>query len=132
MRNCDFRKINTWDKNSKLCFWRKYSDCDKLKGTDGTTFALIITKGSIPRAYNPHICRCLYLEYSKDVEHMGIQGFRFTAFKANFNAHRVSKVTGRYCLEDEVENLHNAGVQPLKSCTKGKIDKYKSSYCLFT
>ncbi len=121
-KSSDFGKIKKWDENATLGFWRKFSDCDKLRGTDGTIFAPFLTKDSVPQAFSPDICRSIFLEYSEEVEHLGIQGFRFKAPKENFDDPRVSEATRCFCLEDELEKCHHAGVQPLEPCTKGKID----------
>lgn len=104
-------------------FWQKFSGCDKLSGTDGTIFHSFLTKETILNAFSNDICRSIFLRYSEDVEHLGIPGYRFTAPRDNFEDPRISEATRCYCLEDELEKCHYAGVLPLESCTQGKYNK---------
>ncbi len=114
-----FGKVKTWDGRSELGFWRKNSECDKIRGTDGSVFPPFIRKDSKLYAFSINLCRSLALEYSEDVEHLGIRGYRFRGVKGGLDDPRVNKANRCYCLEDNIETCAHAGVLSLESCLKG-------------
>lgn len=115
----NFGKVKNWNGRSELGFWRQHSDCDKIRGTDGSIFHPFLNKESKLEAFSSDICTSLALEYSEDVEHLGIQGFRFRGAKGGLDDPRINKANRCYCFEDDIDKCGHAGVLPLETCLKG-------------
>lgn len=71
-------------------------------------------------AYSSEICRSISLEYVEDVEHLGIQGYRFKSVEDTYEDPRINAKNECFCLEDHVEKCPYAGLLSLESCMKGK------------
>lgn len=117
----NFGRVKTWNGKPELGFWRKYSECDKLKGTDGSIFPPFVTRETELDAFSPDVCRSLTIAYDMDVEHMGIPGYRFKAKSGSSEDPRTNRDNQCFCLDDKLEDCPHSGLLPLESCKKAPI-----------
>ncbi|CAL8145243.1 unnamed protein product [Orchesella dallaii] len=120
-----FGRVKTWDSKSDLLFWRRFSECDKIKGTDGSVFQPFLTKQSQIEAFSPDVCRSITLIFENETEYKGVPGYRFTTPAWVFADPRNRPENQCFCLEDDIEKCPYAGVLPLESCMNAPV--YSSS-----
>jgi hypothetical protein len=69
--------------------------------------------------FSTDLCRSLFLTYEKEVEHMGIKGYRFVAPKKMLEDPRTNPDNRCFCMEDELEDCPKGGVIHIKGCKSG-------------
>ncbi|ODM92785.1 Lysosome membrane protein 2 [Orchesella cincta] len=119
--SADFGRVKSWDGKPDLLFWRKFSECDKVKGTDGSVFSPFLTKNSVIEVFSPDICRSISLVFETEIEYMGVPGYRFTTPSWVFADPREREENRCFCLEENLEDCPHAGVLPLESCMNAPI-----------
>ncbi|XP_076065666.1 lysosome membrane protein 2-like [Oratosquilla oratoria] len=72
-----YTKIDLFNQEHYLQFW-KTKECNKIEGTDGTSYPPGITRDSTVHMFNKNLCRSLPLVYWHDVEKFGVRGYRFS------------------------------------------------------
>ena len=58
-------------------WWKKDSQCDKVKGQDSSTLPPNLSKDNKLEIFIALMCRTLKMEYEKDVTHADINTYRF-------------------------------------------------------
>ncbi|XP_021955450.1 lysosome membrane protein 2 [Folsomia candida] len=113
-----FGTIVTVNGSTDLGFWNPLSECDAVKGTDGSIFPPFVTKGRTVEIYSSDICRSLYLRYDKEEEVKGIKGYRFTVPKEALEDPRTNKDNMCYCSpQDQALNAClGAGTIDVSAC----------------
>ncbi|KAK8737266.1 hypothetical protein OTU49_004416, partial [Cherax quadricarinatus] len=72
-----YTTIDTFNKERDLKYW-KTDECNKIKGTDGSSFPPGIRRDTVLYMFNENLCRSIPLTFWKEVEEDGIKGFRFS------------------------------------------------------
>ena len=70
-------KLEKYDGKTTLGWWKKDSICDKVKGQDSSTLPPGLSKNVKLDIFIALMCRTIGMEYEKDVEHAGINTYRF-------------------------------------------------------
>lgn len=70
----DVGRVTAWNGEPQLKFWK--DECNKIKGTDGSTFPPDILPNTTLYLFNRDMCRSLPLVYHADVVNSGIPGYR--------------------------------------------------------
>jgi len=81
-------KVVKQSNQTKLNIWEsgKENSCNAIEGTDGSVFPPFLTKDSRPAIFTKDMCRSLELEFSKTVDHSGLQTLRFIPSGEAFSA----------------------------------------------
>ena len=72
----DVGRVTAWNDETELKFWRENSECNKIKGTDGSSFPPDIMPNTTLYLFNRDMCRSLPLVYQADAVSSGIPGYR--------------------------------------------------------
>ena len=70
-----YMTINTFNYKWELHYW-KTDECNKVKGTDGSSFPPGVRKDSVLYMFNENLCRAIPLTYWQDVMDFGLEGMR--------------------------------------------------------
>jgi len=62
------------------------SECNSIKGSDGSLFPPFVTKNQTFYIYNKEMCRSLPLQFSETVTHHGLETYRFTPSRRSFTS----------------------------------------------
>ena len=72
-KTADFGRVRTWENQTMLNdFWVPNSTCAMVNGTDGSVFPPFVEKSWVMYVFSTDLCRSLFLNYEKEVEHKGI------------------------------------------------------------
>uniref|UniRef100_A0A0P4WMB1 Scavenger receptor class B member 1 n=1 Tax=Scylla olivacea TaxID=85551 RepID=A0A0P4WMB1_SCYOL len=72
-----YMTISTFDYKWELHYW-KTDECNKVQGTDGSSFPPGVKKDSVLYMFNENLCRSIPLTYWHDVMDFGLEGMRFS------------------------------------------------------
>lgn len=92
-----YTEINNVNHQSSLSFW-KTDECNKIKGSDGTSYPPGVTKDSTLYMYNVNFCRSMPITYWHDIEKYGIKAYRFTPAFEVFGNLSVNPDNECYCV----------------------------------
>ena len=69
--------VTKYDGKSTHGWWKEGSICDKVKGQDSSTLPPALNKDVKLDIFIALMCRTIRMEYEKDMEHAGINTYRF-------------------------------------------------------
>lgn len=72
-----YTTIDTFNHMKELKYW-KTDECNKIKGTDGSSFPPGVTDDTVLYMFNDNLCRSVPLTYWHDVEKFGLFAKRFS------------------------------------------------------
>jgi len=100
--------------------WWKTEACNELKGTDGSIFTPFIKKDTVLYAYNPEVCRPLFIVFDKEVEYKGVPLYRFGAHEKIFQGIDTNPENECYCTEGvDPELCKRNGLMMMSGCAMG-------------
>lgn len=70
-----YATINTYNYKNKLHYW-KTDSCNKVQGSDGSSFPPDVTRDTTLYMFNENLCRSVPLTYWHNIEDFGIEGMR--------------------------------------------------------
>ena len=70
-----YTQIDLFNHQKLLKYW-KTDECNRIHGTDGSSYPPNIGKKSKLHMFNKNLCRSLPLIYWHDIEQYGIKGYR--------------------------------------------------------
>ncbi|CAL8110768.1 unnamed protein product [Orchesella dallaii] len=117
--SADFGKIKTWDGKSELKFWKEDTECDELKGTDGSLFGPFFDKERLIDVFSTDLCRSLTFGYDSETEHEGIPAYRFTVPEWVLEDPRTNPDNMCFCLTYKEEHCPRGGAMALTGCRDG-------------
>ncbi|KAL7633573.1 UNVERIFIED_CONTAM: hypothetical protein RMT77_016106 [Armadillidium vulgare] len=68
--------IDTFNYTKELKYW-KTAECNRINGTDGTSYPPRLSKDDVLYMFNENLCRSLPLVYNNTLKHQGINAWRF-------------------------------------------------------
>ena len=68
--------VYSWNDETELSFWQNHTECNKIRGSDGSAFHPDIQRNETLYIFNRDLCRSLPLVYQKDIISNGIPGYR--------------------------------------------------------
>lgn len=79
----DTNTIQLWNSFPEITTWlpkdaETNSECNQIRGTDGSSFSPFQESGGILATFSTDICRVVDVYYDKEIEYKGIDGFRYT------------------------------------------------------
>jgi len=117
-------KLEKYDGKTTLGWWKKDSICDKVKGQDSSTLPPGLSKNVKLDIFIALMCRTIGMEYEKDVEHAGINTYRFIPPSNALGRHddpdptRNNTENECYCLEDEGFRCLPSGAMYMEPCKR--------------
>ncbi len=69
-------QVYAWNDQTELDFWQNGTKCNRIMGTDGSTFHPDIKRDETLYIFNRDLCRALPLVYQEDVTSQGFPGYR--------------------------------------------------------
>lgn len=106
------------------------TECDKVKGTDGSIYPPFLTKDRKIDVFSSDLCRSLTFTYRETVDYKDIEAYRFTVPKKTLEDPRINKENVCYCLEDDLEKCPHAGAMSLSGCRNGAPIMMSTPYFL--
>uniref|UniRef100_S4RAT2 Scavenger receptor class B, member 2a n=1 Tax=Petromyzon marinus TaxID=7757 RepID=S4RAT2_PETMA len=106
-KSTDFAKIALWKGESSLNWWTTDS-CNKINGTDGSTFHPLINKNDILYLFSSDLCRSIYVSFEKELSVKALSTYRFTtpaSVFANSTANHGFCTTPSHCPGSGVLNI---------------------------
>ena len=116
--------VTEYDGEKELNWWKKGSECDRVKGQDSSTLPPQLTRDQKLEIYISLMCRTINMEYEKDIEHAGINSYRFIPPRNAMGRHDDPDPEVRneanecYCLEDEKFRCFKSGVMNMEPCKR--------------
>ena len=98
-------QVLEWEHKSKLDFWRKGSECNTIKGSDGSSFSPDLSRNDTIHIFNRELCRSLPLVYQEDitsaVDGCELSGYRFVPPENVFAPPSENPDNACFCLLDD-------------------------------
>jgi hypothetical protein len=116
-----FGQILTWNGYSDLNLWHNLSECDRVKGSDGTIFPPFVEKERIVEIFSSELCRSIYLTYSSEETIKDIKGYKFTVPKQVLEDPRTNSDNRCFCNSLNVSDCLGAGVIDVSRCRQAPI-----------
>ena len=116
--------VEEFDSSPTMNWWQPGSSCDKLGGQDGATLPPGIMKTDAMDMFISLMCRRINLEYEKDVEHLGLNSYRFIPPANAMGSHDDPDEEARntanscYCLKDQGFSCFKSGVLNMEPCKR--------------
>jgi len=116
--------VEEFDSSPTMNWWQPGSTCDKLGGQDGATLPPGIMKTDAMDMFISLMCRRINLEYEKDVEHLGLNSYRFIPPANAMGSHEDEDEKARntanscYCLKDQGFSCFKSGVLNMEPCKR--------------
>merc|ERR1712123_423025 len=116
--------VEEFDSSPTMNWWQPGSTCDKLGGQDGATLPPGIMKTEAMDMFISLMCRRINLEYEKDVEHLGLNSYRFIPPVNAMGSHEDPDEEARntanscYCLKDQGFSCFKSGVLNMEPCKR--------------
>merc|ERR1719350_1370734 len=118
--------VEEFDSSKTMNWWQPGSTCDKLGGQDGATLPPGILKTDPMDMFISLMCRRINLEYEKDVEHLGLNSYRFIPPANAMGSHDDPDFEARnpanscYCLKDQGFSCFKSGVLNMEPCKRSE------------
>ncbi|XP_065348827.1 sensory neuron membrane protein 2-like [Cloeon dipterum] len=111
-------QIVEWEHNSTLQFW--YGDeCNTIRGSDATIFPPFLDEKSKIYVHSTDLCKSLYMTYEKEINHTGVDGYRYVVDPVQLG--NVSSMPENYCYCPSFGACLKEGVLDLTSCYKAPV-----------
>ena len=116
--------VTKYDGKTELGWWKKGSECDRVKGQDSSTLPPMITKEHKLDVFISLMCRGLPMVFEKETDHAGINTYRFIPTDNAMNAHDDPDPAKRnpdnecYCLRDDNFKCFKSGVLNMEPCKR--------------
>jgi len=116
--------VKEFDSSEELNWWKKGSTCDEVGGQDGATLPPGILKTDAMDMFISLMCRRIDLKYEKDVEHLGLNSYRFIPPSNAMGSHDDPDPDARnpanscYCMKDEGFSCFKSGVLNMEPCKR--------------
>lgn len=115
-----FGLIKEYAEKSELGFWQNNTECDKVKGSDGSLYPPFFTKERKVDVFSSDLCRSLSFEYLEDIEFEKVKAYRFVVPKWTLEDPRINKENQCYCNTlPNLEACPKAGAISLEKCRGG-------------
>ncbi|RWS22752.1 platelet glycoprotein 4-like protein, partial [Leptotrombidium deliense] len=112
--------VKTWNHSSYVPFWNG-DYCNKIRGTDGSSFHPGIEKDEVLHIFHPDICRSAFLEYDTEASIYDVSTYRFIIPDKVFAA--PSKYSNNACFCTRREHDRHVctidGIQDMSACADG-------------
>ncbi|XP_039606709.1 lysosome membrane protein 2-like [Polypterus senegalus] len=109
----DFARIIEWQNKSSLTWWSSDS-CNKINGTDGSSFHPLINKSETIYIFSSDMCRSLYAAFEKEVSVNKIPAYRFIIPKEVFANASINPANAGFCVPDG--NCLGSGLLNVSKC----------------
>ena len=119
----NYSMIDTFNGEKQLSFWNTPA-CNKINGTDGTSYPPHIKKDTTLYLFNENICRSLPLIFNNTINHYGIDGYRFVPPEDVFAYVEDKPENDCFCVGGPP--CAGGGVFNISVCQYGKINDLKS------
>lgn len=126
----DFGRIKTYKGGEDLEFWVRNTECDKVKGTDGSLFAPFFTKDRKFDVFSSDLCRSLDFAFDSETEVRDVKTYRFVVPKWTLEDPRINTDNQCYCLDADPEDCPHAGLISLSGCRNGAPIMMSTPYFL--
>lgn len=113
LRNTDTKKTPIWPFHDD-----SQHSCLQFRGTDGTFFGPDVSPNDRLYAFDPSVCRSIYLVFQRESEVKGIPTLRFVAPKEFFGAAKHFPQNSCYCLRKDVNDCDKDGLLELSHCLR--------------
>ena len=116
--------MEEFDSSPTMNWWQPGSSCDKLGGQDGATLPPGIMKTDAMDMFISPMCRRINLEYEKDMDHLGLNSYRFIPPANALGSHTDPNPNARnlanscYCLKDQGFSCLKSGVLNMEPCKR--------------
>jgi len=108
-------EIVSYQDKYKLEFWNT-EDCNTIRGTDGTMFHPDVERNETLHIFNMNLCQSLPLVYQEDVQHHGINTYRFVPPADVFGTPAENPKNKCFCRDG---NCAPSGLFNVSSCQFG-------------
>ena len=112
----DVGRVLAWNGETKLDFWK--GECNKIKGTDGSSFPPDLMPNTTLYLFNRDLCRSLPLVYQADVVSQGVPGYRFVPPEDIFSPPEENPDNACYCMVEGGCSVPR-GVFNMSACSFG-------------
>jgi len=116
--------VEEFNSSPNMNWWQPGSTCDKLGGQDGATLPPGVMKTDAMDMFISLMCRRINLEYEKDVDHLGLNSYRFIPPANAMGSHTDPDPKARnlanscYCLKDQGFSCFKSGVLNMEPCKR--------------
>lgn len=116
--------VDEFDSSPFMNWWQPESACDRLGGQDAATLPPNVTRFDHFQMFIFLMCRKINLVYEKDVQHMGLNSYRFIPPVNDLGSHTDPDPFIRnpdnscYCLEEEGMTCLKSGVLNMAPCKR--------------
>eukprot|EP00092_Neocalanus_flemingeri_P038999 GFUD01042454.1.p1 GENE.GFUD01042454.1~~GFUD01042454.1.p1 ORF type:complete len:596 (+),score=215.72 GFUD01042454.1:176-1963(+) len=116
--------VEEFNSSPNMNWWQPGSTCDKLGGQDGATLPPGVMKTDAMDMFISLMCRRINLEYEKDVEHLGLNSYRFIPPANAMGSHTDPDPKARnpanscFCLKDQGFSCFKSGVLNMEPCKR--------------
>ncbi|CAG2174827.1 unnamed protein product, partial [Oppiella nova] len=113
LRNTDTKQTPIWPFHDD-----SQHSCLQFRGTDGTFFGPDVSPNDRLYAFDPSVCRSLFLAFQRESEVKGIPTLRFVAPQEFFGAAKHFPQNSCYCLRKDVNDCDKDGLLELSHCLR--------------
>jgi scavenger receptor class B protein 1 len=92
-------KLVSFQGKQKIDVWET-EECDAIRGSDGTLFHPGIERNETLHIYNQQLCQSLPLVYQQDVDHHGVETYRFAPASNVFGTPAENPRNQCFCKDD--------------------------------
>lgn len=95
-----YMQVASWNGLTKHFVWPKLTpedSCNRIIGTDGSSFHPGVTRDKILEIFSPMICTSVYIKYKEDTQAKGIPLYRFTTPPEVFGSPKKHPRNECYC-----------------------------------
>jgi len=116
-----FGEVLTYNGKKSVDDWWGDTYCAAINGTDGSLFPPFVEKSWTMYIFTTDLCRTVFLEFTEEIERLGIKGYRFVAPEAMLAAPSHNPDNACFCLEDDPMSPRcgEGGIINIKSCKGG-------------
>ncbi|CAB3365854.1 Hypothetical predicted protein [Cloeon dipterum] len=111
-------QIVEWEHNPTLQFWSG-DECNTIRGSDATIFPPFLGEKSQIFVYSTDLCKSLYLTYEKEIDHKGLNGYRYSVDSVQLG--NVSSMPENYCYCPSNGACLKEGALDLTSCYNAPV-----------
>lgn len=126
--------VTKFDGKPTLDWWKKDSECDRVKGQDASTLPPLIKDDQTLQVFISLMCRTIDLEYERSESYDGLPAYRFVPAENALGAHDDPDDAKRnpdnecYCLKSEGFKCFKSGVYNMEPCKRATHAPLALSY----
>jgi len=116
-----FGEVITYEGKRSVDQWWGDTYCAAINGTDGSLFPPFVEKSWTMYIFTTDLCRTVFLEFTEEIERMGIKGYRFVAPEAMLAAPKNNPDNACFCNDTDPTSpkCGEGGIINIASCKGG-------------